>query len=94
VRFSIVAAALVAVLVGFGGTLAVVVQAAAHLGATQAQTASWVSALCLAIAGTSIVLSVRYRMPVITAWSLAGAVLIAAAPPGVDMPAALGAVMV
>ncbi len=93
-RFSIVAAALVAVLVGFGGTLAVVVQAAAHLGATQAQTASWVSALCLAIAGTSIVLSVRYRMPVITAWSLAGAVLIAAAPPGVDMPAAIGAFMV
>ena len=92
-RFSIVAAALVAVLVGFGGTLAIVVQAASHLGATQAQTASWVSALCLAIAGTSVVLSLRYRMPVVTAWSLAGAVLIAAAPPGVDLPAAVGAFM-
>jgi len=92
-RFSIFAAALVAVLVGFGGTLAVIVQAAGHLGATAAQTASWVSALCLAIAGTSIVLSLRYRMPVVTAWSLAGAVLIGSAPPGIDLPAATGAFM-
>lgn len=90
-RFSVVAAALVAVLVGFGGTLAVVVQAAAHLGATPGQTASWVAALCLAIAGTSIFLSLRYRMPVVTAWSLAGAVLIASAPASIDLPAATGA---
>lgn len=92
-RFSVFASALVAVLVGFGGTLAIIVQAAAHLGATTAQTASWVTALCLAIAGTSIVLSLRYRMPVVTAWSLAGAVLIASAPPNMDMPAAIGAFM-
>ncbi len=92
-RFSIFAAALVAVLVGFGGTLAVIVQAAGHLGATPAQTASWVSALCLAIAATSIVLSLRYRMPVVTAWSLAGAVLIGSAPPGISLPAAIGAFM-
>ncbi len=90
-RFSIVAAALVAVLVGFGGTLAVIVQAAGHLGATPGQTASWVAALCLAIACTSIFLSLRYRMPIVTAWSLAGAVLIAAAPPEIDLPAATGA---
>lgn len=90
-RFSVAAAALVAVLVGFGGTLAVIVQAAEHLGATPAQTASWVASLCLAIAATSIGLSVRYRMPVVTAWSLAGAVLIGSAPPGMDLPAATGA---
>lgn len=90
-RFSVVAAALVAVLVGFGGTLAVIVQAAGHLGATPGQTASWVAALCLAIAGTSIFLSLRYRMPVVTAWSLAGAVLIGAAPPGIGLAAATGA---
>lgn len=92
-RFSIFAAALVAVLVGFGGTLSVIVQAAGHLGATPAQTASWVSVLCLAIAGTSIVLSLRYRTPVVTAWSLAGAVLIGSAPPGIGLPAAIGAFM-
>lgn len=78
-------------LVGFGGTLAVVVQAAGHLGATPGQTASWVAALCLAIAGTSIVLSVSHRMPIVTAWSLAGAVLIASAPPEITLSAAIGA---
>ena len=93
-RFSVFAAALVAVLVGFGGTLAVIVQAAGHLGATPGQTASWVAALCLAIAGTSILLSLRYRIPVVTAWSLAGAVLIGSAPADIDLPAATGAFLV
>ena len=90
-QFSIFAAALVAVLVGFGGTLAVIVQAAQHVGASPAQTASWVAALCLAIAGTSIALSLRYRIPVVTAWSLAGAALVASAPPGIGLQAATGA---
>ena len=92
-RFSIVASALVAVMVGFGSTLAIVVQAAQHLGATPGQTASWIAALCLAIAATSIGLSVHYRMPVVTAWSLAGAVLVTSAPPGIGLGEATGAFM-
>ena len=92
-RFSIVASAAVAALVGFGGTLAIVVQATQRLGATPAQTSSWVASLCLGMAWTSAYLSVRYRMPIVTAWSLAGAVLIAAAPPGIGMSDAVGAFM-
>ena len=61
-------------------TLAVIVEASRHVGATPAQTSSWVTVLCLGMAVTSGFLSVRYRMPIVTAWSLAGAVLIAAAP--------------
>ena len=90
-RFSIAASALVAVLVGFGGTLALVVAAARNLGANQAEIASWTGALCLGIGISSIVLSTRTRIPVVTAWSLAGAVLIAGLPPGTSMPAATGA---
>jgi len=90
-RFSIVASALVAVMVGFGGTLAVIVQAAGHLGGTPDQISSWVAALCLGIGATSVFLSAWYRMPIVTAWSLAGAVLIASAPPGIGMNAAVGA---
>lgn len=90
-RLSVVAAAVVAAVVGFGGTLAIVVEAARHLGASPAQISSWVASLCLAIAGTSAYLSVRYRMPVVTAWSLAGAVLLASAPPGTDLHQAVGA---
>ena len=90
-RFSVIAAALVAVVVGFGGTLAIVVAAARSLGADGAEVGSWVGALCLAIGVSSLVLSVLSRKPVVTAWSLAGGVLIAAMPPGFTMPEAVGA---
>jgi benzoate membrane transport protein len=92
-QFSVIASALVAAVVGFGGTLAIIVEATRRLDATPAQTSSWVAALCLGMAVTSAFLSLRYRMPIVTAWSLAGAVLIAAAPPGTSMNEAVGAFM-
>ncbi len=91
---SLFSTALVAAIVGFGGTLAVVLAAAKGVGADAAQTASWVTGLCLAMAGTSALLSWRYRMPVVTAWSTPGAVLIAASAVPVGMEAAVGAFMV
>ena len=90
-RFSVIASGVVAALVGFGGTLAIVVEATRHLGATPAQTSSWVASLCLGMAVTSVFLSARYRMPLLTAWSLAGLVLIAVAPAGIGMGDAIGA---
>jgi len=90
-QFSVIASALVATVVGFGSTLAIIVEATKHLGATPGQTSSWVTALCIGIALTSIYLSLRYRMPIVTAWSLAGAVLIVSAPPGTSMNEAVGA---
>lgn len=92
-RFSIIASAIVAALVGFGSTLAIIVEATRHLGATPAQTSSWVAALCLGMAASSTLLSLRYRMPIVTAWSLAGALLIIAAPSGTSMGHAVGAFM-
>ena len=93
VRFSIVASAVVAALVGFGGTLAIIVEATRHLGATPAETASWITVLCLGMGVTSAWLSLRYRMPIITAWSLAGAVLVIASPAGTTMGHAIAAFM-
>lgn len=90
-RVSVFAAALVAVLVGFGGTLALIVAAAQNLGASGAEVASWVGALCFGIGVSSIVLSWWTRIPVVTAWSLAGAVLIAGLPAGITMAQAVGA---
>ena len=49
-----IVSAVVAALVGFGGTLAIVVAAARAVGADAGQTASWVTALCLAMAATSV----------------------------------------
>ena len=92
-RASVVVSAVVAALVGFGGTLALVVAAARAVGANAGQTSSWVAALCLATAATSAYLSFRHRIPVITAWSTPGAALIASST-GIGLEAAVGAFLV
>lgn len=81
-------AATIAAFVGFGGTIALVVQSLRTMGATVDQTGSAVTALCLGIAIAGAALSVRYRMPVVLAWSTPGAALLAAAG-GVQWPAAV-----
>ncbi len=73
-----ISAALVAALVGYGSTIALVLSAATALGATPEQTASWVLAVCLAKAVGSASLSWWARVPVVLAWSTPGAALIAA----------------
>ncbi|MER8772559.1 benzoate/H(+) symporter BenE family transporter [Mesorhizobium sp. M0960] len=92
-RISIPVSAFVAAIVGFGGTLAIVIAAAKAVGATQVETASWVTALCLAMAIESLWLSWRTKMPVITAWSTPGVALIAAST-GFSMGEAVGAFIV
>lgn len=88
-RISVIANALVAAFVGFGGTLALIVAAANALGATQAETASWVSAISLAVAVETAWLSWRMRMPVMAAWSTPGLALIAASQ-GITMAEGVG----
>jgi benzoate membrane transport protein len=88
-RLSIITSAVVAALVGFGSTIAIIIAAANAVGADAAQTSSWVAALCLSMAATSGFLSVRYRIPVVTAWSTPGAAVIAASS-GIPINAAVG----
>ncbi|RWC59685.1 benzoate/H(+) symporter BenE family transporter [Mesorhizobium sp.] len=92
-RLSIPIHALVAAIVGFGGTLAIVIAAAKAVGATQTETASWVTTICLAMAIESLWLSWRTKMPVITAWSTPGLALIAASS-GFSMGEAVAAFIV
>jgi benzoate membrane transport protein len=86
-------AGFVAVLVGFTSSVVIVFQAAAALGATPAQTASWIWALGLGMGLTSLGLSLWYRQPVLTAWSTPGAAVLATAGVGVPMDQAVGAFM-
>lgn len=88
-----IVAGFVAVLVGFTSSVAIVFQAAQAFGATPAQTASWMWALGLGMGGTSILLSLWSRQPVLTAWSTPGAALLAATA-GLSMPEAIGAFLV
>ena len=87
-------AGVVAVLVGYTSSVAIVFQAAAALGATQAQTVSWMWALGLGMGLTSAGLSLAYRAPVLTAWSTPGAALLVTAGVGVPMNEAIGAFIV
>lgn len=87
---SMISAALVAALVGYGSTIALVIAAAAAVGASPEQTASWVFAVCLAKAVGSAWLSFRHRIPVVLAWSTPGAALVAATQ-GITLPEAVGA---
>jgi benzoate membrane transport protein len=84
-------AALIATVAGFSGTLPVVLAAADAVGATPAQASSWVSGLAIAMALSAFWLSVRYRMPIITAWSTPGAALIASTSGVPGIAAAVGA---
>lgn len=88
---SVATAALVATIAGVGGTLPIVLAAAESVGATPEQASSWVSGLGLATALSALALSVRYRMPIITAWSTPGAALIASTSGVPSFAAAVGA---
>ncbi len=88
---SVATAALVATIAGVGGALPVVLAATQGAGATVDQASSWVSGLGIATAVSALLLSVRYRMPIITAWSTPGAALIASTAGVPSFAAAVGA---
>lgn len=88
---SAVTAGLIAVLVGVTSSAAIVFTAAEAAGASPGQIASWMLALGVGMAVTCVGLSLRYKAPVVTAWSTPGAALLAVGLDGVSMPQAVGA---
>ena len=88
---SAIAAGFVTVLVGFSSSAAIVFQAAQSLGATPEQISSWMWALGLGMGVTCIGLSIRYRMPVVTAWSTPGAAMLISSGAGLPISDAVGA---
>jgi benzoate membrane transport protein len=94
ISLSAIVAGFVAVLVGFTSSVVIVFQGAAALGATPAQSASWMWALGLGMGFTSLGLSVWRRQPVLTAWSTPGAALLVTAGAGVSMAQGVGAFIV
>lgn len=94
VSLSAVVAGFVTVLVGFTSSAVIVFQAAQALGASADEVASWMWALGLGMGVTCIALSLRYRVPVVTAWSTPGAAMLFTSAAGVAMPEAIGAFLV
>jgi len=90
-----VAAGVLSALVGFTSSSAVVLAGLRGVGASPAQAASGLLALCLVQGGVMVWLSRRHRMPLTVAWSTPGAALLAST--GVvhgGWPAAVGAFLV
>ena len=91
---SAVAAGFVTVLVGFASAAVIVFQAAGAVGASPAQVGSWMLALGVGMGLTSVLLSLRYRAPIVTAWSTPGAALLVTSTAGLSIQEATGAFVV
>jgi len=85
-----IAAGFIAVLVGYTSSAVIIFQAAAAAGASPDQISSWLWALGIGMAVTSIGLSLRFRAPVLIAWSTPGGALLATGLPGFSLNEAIG----
>ena len=84
-------AGFVAMMTGYTSSLVLMFQAgrAAHL--TDAQISSWIWALSIGMAVCTIGLSLRFRAPIVIAWSTPGAALLVTSLPNVAYGEAIGA---
>ncbi|WP_443218190.1 benzoate/H(+) symporter BenE family transporter [Pseudomonas sp. Gutcm_11s] len=91
---SAVVAGFVAALTGYTSTLVLMFQAGQAASLSAEQISSWLWALSIGMAICTIGLSLRYRAPIVVAWSTPGAVLLISSMPGVSYPEAIGAFVV
>lgn len=85
------ASGFVAVLVGYTSAAAIVFQAAEASGANPEQIASWMWSVGIGMGLCGIGLSLRFKAPILIAWSTPGAALLATSLPGIPMGEAIGA---
>lgn len=81
----------ITMLISYASALVIVLKAAQTAGADQADLYSWIWALGIGTGMTCIILSIKHRIPVLTAWSTPGAVLLATSAVGFPLPEVLGA---
>lgn len=89
-----IVAGFVAMMTGYTSSLVLVFQAGRAAQLSDAQVSSWIWALSIGMACSTILLSLRYRTPVVVAYSTPGAALLIAALPHVPYPDAIGAFIV
>lgn len=87
-------AGLIAVLVGFTSSAAIVFQAARAFGADDAMVSSWMWALGWGMGLCSALPSLWWRKPIMVAWSTPGAAVLALAGSGHSMAEGVGVFMV
>lgn len=90
-----ISAGFVAAISGFASSFVLVIAGLQAVGASSAQAASGLFAVCLAVAIANVVAALTLRIPLAFAWSTPGAaVLLASATPGLKFSDAVGAFLV
>ncbi|MCR5864819.1 benzoate/H(+) symporter BenE family transporter [Aquincola sp. J276] len=87
-------AGLVAVVVGYAGPTVLVFKVAESAHLSEAQIVSWLWAYSIGAGLTTMVASLQYRMPLVTAWSTPGIAFLMTAMAGVPRAEAIGAFIV
>lgn len=88
---SAIVAGLIATMISYAGPLVIIFHAAEAAGLTHAQLSSWVWAVSIGSAVLGALLSLRYRVPVVIAWSIPGSALLVTALPQLGLEQAIGA---
>ncbi|MFI8482647.1 benzoate/H(+) symporter BenE family transporter [Pseudomonas sp. NPDC078700] len=89
-----VVAGFIAMLTGYTSSLVLMFQAGQAAGLSNGQISSWIWSLSIGMAVCCIGLSLRYRAPVMIAWSTPGAALLISSLPGVPYSEAIGAYII
>ena len=87
-------AGFIATVISYAGPLVIIFQAAEAAHLSREVLSSWIWAISIGSAVLGIGLSLRYRVPVIIAWSAPGSALLVALLPDVSMAEAVGAYLV
>lgn len=87
-------AGFLAVLISYSGPMILYFQAAQVAGVSSNMTISWIFATSIGAAIAGIFLSVRYKVPIITAWSAPGTVLLIVLFPELTLNEAVGAYLI
>lgn len=87
-------AGLLAVTISYAGPLVIFFQVAESAGIDNAMMTSWIWAVSIGSAIGSIVLSLRYKVPILLAWSIPGTALLVSLFPSISLNEAVGAYIV
>lgn len=91
---SALVAGMIATLISYAGPLVLIFHAAESAGLSQQRLSSWVWAISIGSAVLGALLSLRYRTPVVIAWSIPGSALLVTALPQIGLEQAIGAYLV
>lgn len=94
ISLSALVAGFIATVISYAGPLLIIFQAARTAGLPAEVLSSWIWAISIGSGVLGIVLSLRYRAPVVIAWSAPGSALLVSLLPQVSLGEAVGAYLV